>query len=172
MTKSKTYKGALQLLFDVRLLLLIVRPSWEGSELENLLEKQGQTIVRALQDRVDPIDLAVSEPPLNQNIDRYYQRSYVLLGLLLPLHSRPQENRKLRGSDQPNILAMSSKTKVRSFSCCLLILPPTEIHSLAHQRRDSVLHTCSRTGPHLGSCGQHRWYIYIYIYVFCNSPEI
>ena len=38
--------------------------------------------------QIDPIDLAVFEPPLNKNIDRHYSRSIILLGLILQLNPR------------------------------------------------------------------------------------
>ncbi|KAF9432191.1 Golgi transport complex subunit 1 [Entomortierella beljakovae] len=100
-----TEKGALQLLFDVKVVNLIFQSSLEkNSELSHQLK----SVLGRIKGFIDPINLAVFEKPLNINAERQYGRIAVLLGLLVQLNPVESSKRKVNTTEKsPHVFAMA-----------------------------------------------------------------
>lgn len=79
---SVSEKGAMQLLFDIRYLIKFFEGVLGNDTLHLNIEEK-------LKAKIDPIDMAVAESPLNINVERYYVRTCSAFGSLLILNPKP-----------------------------------------------------------------------------------
>ncbi|CAB4377678.1 unnamed protein product [Rhizophagus irregularis] len=94
-------KGAIQLLFDIKFLRKVFEGCWSSDQDEeddnkayqNKEEMFNQSL-RAIKQKIDPIDLTVFEPYLNKNVERHYARSSIMLGLLFQLNPKITDMRR------------------------------------------------------------------------------
>ncbi|CAI2165489.1 7688_t:CDS:10 [Funneliformis geosporum] len=88
-----TEKGAIQILFDAKFLRK---------------EEMFNQLLKAIKQKIDPIDLVVFEPYLNKNVERHYTRSSIMLGLLFQLNPKITDMRRkgVALQDYHNIMAI------------------------------------------------------------------
>uniref|UniRef100_A0A8C5R5B1 Conserved oligomeric Golgi complex subunit 1 n=1 Tax=Leptobrachium leishanense TaxID=445787 RepID=A0A8C5R5B1_9ANUR len=79
--KALTQAGALQLLFDLRYISLVLSSRSEDAK-KSKESPRIQRVADQLESYIDPFDLDVFTPHLNANLNRLAQRTSVLLGLL------------------------------------------------------------------------------------------
>ncbi|KAK6099169.1 hypothetical protein MT418_000619 [Batrachochytrium dendrobatidis] len=109
-------KGAFQLLFDFLLLVKFMEGSWKADtprktsifshnadEKDPLTlqfpsshshEQESQSVIAAIKQKIDPIDLAILEVQISSNVERFYSRTSVFLGSLLLLNPKPLETKR------------------------------------------------------------------------------
>ncbi|XP_053850894.1 conserved oligomeric Golgi complex subunit 1 isoform X4 [Vidua macroura] len=78
-----TQSRALQLLYDLRYLSIILTAKSEDSKPSRIKQDSGiEKVIDFLEGHIDPFDLDVFTPHLNSNLNRLVQRTSVLFGLL------------------------------------------------------------------------------------------
>ncbi|XP_032900183.1 conserved oligomeric Golgi complex subunit 1 isoform X1 [Amblyraja radiata] len=105
-----TQNRALQLLFDLRYLvsILTVRID-EVKSSRNQQEPRVQNVVDTLESYIDPFDLDVFTPHLNNNLSKLSQRTSVLFGLLTGTEKQYTSRSTIFNSQEPhNILPLAS----------------------------------------------------------------
>ncbi|CAG8557294.1 7524_t:CDS:10, partial [Funneliformis caledonium] len=112
-----TEKGAIQILFDVKFLRKVFEGCWSldiDNEFDDDIkahqekEEMFNQILKAIKQKIDPIDLVVFEPYLNKNVERHYIRSSIMLGLLFQLNPKITDMRRkgVALQDYHNIMAI------------------------------------------------------------------
>ncbi|MBN3300593.1 COG1 protein, partial [Amia calva] len=109
-TFPMTQNRALQLLFDLRYLTLILSSRQEeGKASRSQQDPRIQHVCDSLEGHIDPFDLDVFTPPLNGNLNRLSQRTSVLLGLLTGTEKQFSSRGANVNSQEPyNILPLAS----------------------------------------------------------------
>ncbi|KAG0315070.1 Golgi transport complex subunit 1 [Dissophora globulifera] len=100
-------KGAMQMLFDIKVVKLVFQACVDK---DAELTKTLRSVVDRIRGRIDPINLAVFEKPLDVNADRQYGRVSVLLGLLVQLNPVESRRRTNVGERSPHVFAMAPLT--------------------------------------------------------------
>ncbi|XP_030645773.1 conserved oligomeric Golgi complex subunit 1 isoform X2 [Chanos chanos] len=105
-----TQNRALQLLFDLRYLSSTLGARLEeGKTSRSQQDPRIQQVCDALESYIDPFDLDVFTPPLNNNLNRLSQRTSVLLGLLTGTEKQFTSRSNTGTSQEPyNILPLAS----------------------------------------------------------------
>ncbi|XP_013380864.1 conserved oligomeric Golgi complex subunit 1 [Lingula anatina] len=104
-----TQNQALQLLFDVKFLVLVL-PKQEGPE-EKSLTSAIENVVDGIESHIDPFDLDVFNPYLKKHVGRHAQRCAVIYGALTSLDKHGSVT--MRGGvagqhEQHNVLPLAS----------------------------------------------------------------
>ncbi|KAI1316956.1 Golgi transport complex subunit 1 [Mortierella claussenii] len=99
-----TERGAIQLLFDLKLVNMVFQSSLE-KDVE--LNRLTTSVINRVRKLIDPINLAVFEKPLDSNADRQYSRVAVLLGLLVQLNPAESKRKTHTVEKSPHIFAMA-----------------------------------------------------------------
>ena len=111
-TKRVSEKGAFQLLFDFRLMVKIMEGSWSGltnsKGEQDAREKDAASLIKAIKQKIDPIDLAIVDAHISSNVERFYSRTSYLLGPLLLLNAKPQDaKRNPSVNEQYNLVSLA-----------------------------------------------------------------
>ncbi|KAM9296046.1 conserved oligomeric Golgi complex subunit 1 [Gastrophryne carolinensis] len=108
---SLTQSRALQLLFDLRYLCLILGSRVEDGKSQKIRpDSRIQKVAEQLESCIDPFDLDVFTPHLNANLNRLAQRTSVLFGLLTGSESQFTSSRSSAPGSQEthNVLPLAS----------------------------------------------------------------
>ncbi|XP_030064389.1 conserved oligomeric Golgi complex subunit 1 isoform X2 [Microcaecilia unicolor] len=105
-----TQNRALQLLYDLRYLTILLTPRSE--DLKGSKSKQDtriQKVADLLESHIDPFDLDVFTPHLNSNLNRLVQRTSILFGLLTGAENQcSARSAALSSQETHNILPLAS----------------------------------------------------------------
>ncbi|XP_063817230.1 conserved oligomeric Golgi complex subunit 1 isoform X2 [Pseudophryne corroboree] len=107
---SLTQSRALQLLFDLRYICLILSSRTEdGKNSKNKPDSRVQQVADQLERCIDPFDLDVFTPHLNVNLNRLAQRTSVLFGLLTGAENQFTSRSSALGiQEMHNVLPLAS----------------------------------------------------------------
>ncbi|NXI33160.1 COG1 protein, partial [Sterrhoptilus dennistouni] len=105
-----TQSRALQLLYDLRYLSIILTAKSEDTKPSRIKQDSGiEKVIDFLEGHIDPFDLDVFTPHLNSNLNRLVQRTSVLFGLLTGTENQYTSRGGALSSQEPhNILPLAS----------------------------------------------------------------
>ncbi|NWR66379.1 COG1 protein, partial [Bucorvus abyssinicus] len=105
-----TQNRALQLLFDLRYLSIILTAKSEEAKTSRIKHDSGvEKVIDFLEGHIDPFDLDVFTPHLNSNLNRLVQRTSVLFGLLTGTENQyMSRSSALSSQELHNILPLAS----------------------------------------------------------------
>uniref|UniRef100_A0A8D2MZQ6 Conserved oligomeric Golgi complex subunit 1 n=1 Tax=Zonotrichia albicollis TaxID=44394 RepID=A0A8D2MZQ6_ZONAL len=105
-----TQSRALQLLYDLRYLSIILTAKSEDTKPSRIKQDSGiEKIIDFLEGHIDPFDLDVFTPHLNSNLNRLVQRTSVLFGLLTGTENQyTSRGGALSSQELHNILPLAS----------------------------------------------------------------
>ncbi|XP_051491149.1 LOW QUALITY PROTEIN: conserved oligomeric Golgi complex subunit 1 [Apus apus] len=105
-----TQSRALQSLYDLRYLSIILTPKSEEGKTSRIKHDSGmEKVTDFLEGHIDPFDLDVFTPHLNSNLNRLVQRTSVLFGLLTGTeHQYTSRSGTLSSQELHNILPLAS----------------------------------------------------------------
>uniref|UniRef100_A0A8C5IH79 Conserved oligomeric Golgi complex subunit 1 n=1 Tax=Junco hyemalis TaxID=40217 RepID=A0A8C5IH79_JUNHY len=105
-----TQSRALQLLYDLRYLSIILTAKSEDTKPSRIKQDSGiEKIIDFLEGHIDPFDLDVFTPHLNSNLNRLVQRTSVLFGLLTGTENQyTSRGSALSSQELHNILPLAS----------------------------------------------------------------
>ncbi|MBN3292357.1 COG1 protein, partial [Polypterus senegalus] len=105
-----TQNHALQLLFDLRYISMVLNSRQEESKVGRaMIDPRIQQVIDTLESYIDPFDLDVFTQPLNNNLTRLLQRTSVLLGLITGTEKHLISRNTYVNSQEPyNILPLAS----------------------------------------------------------------
>ncbi|NXR42132.1 COG1 protein, partial [Zosterops hypoxanthus] len=105
-----TQSRALQLLYDLRYLSIILTAKSEDTKPSRIKQDSGiEKVIDFLEGHIDPFDLDVFTPHLNSNLNRLVQRTSVLFGLLTGTENQYTSRGGTLSSQEPhNILPLAS----------------------------------------------------------------
>ncbi|TPX44055.1 hypothetical protein SeLEV6574_g04745 [Synchytrium endobioticum] len=103
-TDDVSDKAAMQILFDLRYLCKVLGGAWNSPGVPPTIEQtnperlehgpRSEELIRCVKIKIDPIDLALVDHVISDNVERFYVRTFVMFGGLLDLNSRPLEGKK------------------------------------------------------------------------------
>nr|XP_054501318.1 conserved oligomeric Golgi complex subunit 1 isoform X1 [Agelaius phoeniceus] len=105
-----TQSRALQLLYDLRYLSIILTAKSEDTKPSRIKQDSGiEKVIDFLEGHIDPFDLDVFTPHLNSNLNRLVQRTSVLFGLLTGTENQyTSRGGALSSQELHNILPLAS----------------------------------------------------------------
>ncbi|NXE93739.1 COG1 protein, partial [Menura novaehollandiae] len=105
-----TQSRALQLLYDLRYLSIILTAKSEDTKPSRIKQDSGiEKVIDFLEGHIDPFDLDVFTPHLNSNLNRLVQRTSVLFGLLTGTENQyTSRSGALSSQELHNILPLAS----------------------------------------------------------------
>jgi hypothetical protein len=146
-------KIAIQVLFDFKFVTKVI----QGGLTESDEEAHGNiaSIVSTLKSLIDPIDLAIVDANIVNNVDRFYFRSSTVLGSLLLLNPKPSEalsytNGRKRNPGQNemhNLVALAPTSNVRRFAMLPVVTPNLVDSNPSSGNENQKSKACSRVRP-------------------------
>uniref|UniRef100_A0A8C5X8Z2 Conserved oligomeric Golgi complex subunit 1 n=1 Tax=Malurus cyaneus samueli TaxID=2593467 RepID=A0A8C5X8Z2_9PASS len=104
-----TQSRALQLLYDLRYLSIILTAKSEDTKPSRIKDSRLEKVIDFLEGHIDPFDLDVFTPHLTSNLNRLVQRTSVLFGLLTGTeHQYTSRGGALSSQELHNILPLAS----------------------------------------------------------------